>query len=200
MKNLRRYFVSGLIFIIPVSLSIWILFKITVFLEGIVGNFFKKYFPAIYTPGIGFISLILLILIVGMLAHNFVGRKILYLIEKFLTSLPIFNKIYLFIKGIIQNILKGREKVFKEAVEIELLSGFSTIGFVTDEKETPNGKKLLSIFVPTVPNISTGFYIIVPEEKTKKLDMSIEDALKHVISMGIFKSKNGSNKNGSDYS
>ena len=84
MKNLRRYFVSGLIFIIPISLSIWILFKITVFLEGIVGNFFKKYFPAIYTPGIGFISLILLILIVGMLAHNFVGRKILYLIEKFL--------------------------------------------------------------------------------------------------------------------
>ncbi|HDD65012.1 MAG TPA: DUF502 domain-containing protein [Firmicutes bacterium] len=195
MKNLKRYFISGLIFIIPVSLSIWILFKITIFLEGIVGGFLKKYIPGIYTPGIGLISLILLILIVGILAHNFVGRRILYFTEKFLTLIPFFNKIYIFIKGIVQNIFEERKKVFKEAVEVEFIPGFYTVGFVTDERESPDGKKLLSIFVPTVPNISTGFYVIVPEEKVKRLDMSIEDALKYVISMGIFKVKNGGNKN-----
>lgn len=200
MKSLKKYFISGLLFLIPISLSIWILYKVFVFLEGIVGHFVQKYFPYLYTPGIGFFSLLLLILVMGFFAQNFIGKKILRLIEKIFESVPFLNKIFIFIKSLIQNVLNRDRYIFKEAVKIEFFPNSFTIGFVTGTAEEKNGEKYLNIFVPTVPNITTGFYLIVPEKKAEKLNICVEDALKLVVSMGIFEPENGSNKNRSDCS
>jgi len=198
MKSLKKHFISGIVFIIPVSLSLWILFKIISFLENVLGPLFKRFFPNIYTPGVGFFSLILLILLIGFLTDNFLGRKLLTLLERVFETMPVLNKIYLFIKSISQNLIYGKATIFKEVVKIEFLSGSYTIGFVTGkEKETG----MLNIFVPTVPNISTGFYIIVPEERVEKLNISVEEALKTVISVGLFSSeKNGTNQDRSNSS
>ncbi|MCM8784642.1 MAG: DUF502 domain-containing protein [Candidatus Omnitrophica bacterium] len=184
MKTLKKHFISGIIFIIPVSLSIWILFKVFIFLENILGNFFKKFFPNIYTPGIGLISLILLILFVGFLANNFLGKKILKLIESLFENTPFLNKIFSFLKSIIQQITEDKKQVFKGVVRIKLPNDSYTIGFITrEEMESKN----IYVFVPTVPNISTGFIIVIPQEKVERLDISTENALKLIISMGIFK-------------
>jgi len=198
MKSLRKHFISGIVFIIPVSLSLWILFKIISLLENVLGPLFKRFFPNIYTPGVGFFSLILLILLIGFLTDNFLGRKFLASLERVFETMPVLNKIYLFIKSISQNLIYGKSTIFKEVVKIEFLSGSYTIGFVTGkEKETG----MLNIFVPTVPNISTGFYIIVPEERVEKLNISVEEALKTVISVGLFSSdKNGTNQDRSNRS
>lgn len=198
MNTLKKHFLSGLLFIIPVSLSLWILFKIINFLENILGGFLKRYSPSLYTPGIGFLSLILIILLLGFLADNFLGKKLLALFENLFRKMPIINRIYVFIKSISQSLLHGRTTAFRETVKIEFFSGTYTIGFITGETRLSDREKFVSVFVPTVPNISTGFYLLVPENKIERINLSVEDALKMVISMGMFESENGSFKNRSD--
>jgi len=198
MNALKKHFISGLIFIVPLSLSIWILFKIISFFDNIIGGFLKKYSPNFYTPGIGFLSLILIILLLGFLADNFLGKRLLNLFENLFEKVPIINRIYIFIKGISQNLLHGKATAFRESVKIEFFSGTYTIGFITGESRLNNKEGFVSVFVPTVPNISTGFYLLVPEKKIEKLNLSVEEALKMVISMGMFEPKNGSSENRSD--
>ncbi|HOL22891.1 MAG TPA: DUF502 domain-containing protein [bacterium] len=198
MKSLKKHFISGLVFIIPISLSLWILFKIINFLENVLGPLFKKFFPNIYTPGVGFLSLILLILIIGFLTDNFLGRKFLKFLEKLFETMPVLNRIYVFIKSISNNLIYGKSTIFKEVVKISFPDGSYTIGFITGKAREQG---MVNVFVPTVPNISTGFYLVVPEDKIEKLAMSVEDALKTVISIGLFSSgENGTAKDRSDSS
>ncbi|MCM8820551.1 MAG: DUF502 domain-containing protein [Candidatus Omnitrophica bacterium] len=193
MKSLKKHFISGIVFIIPVSLSLWILFKIISFLENVLGPLLKRFFPNIYTPGVGFFSLILLILLIGFLTDNFLGRKFLAFFEKMFETMPVLNRIYTFIKSISNNLIYGKSTIFKEVVKISLPNGSYTIGFITGRAKEPG---MLNVFIPTVPNISTGFYLVVPEETTERIDISVEEALKTVISIGLFSSgENGTNKN-----
>jgi uncharacterized membrane protein len=195
MHSLKRAFIAGLIFIIPFSLSLWILFRIFVIFENILGIFLKRHLPAFYVPGIGLFLLFLIIILAGFLADNFLGKKILSMLEKLFETLPLLNKIYSFIKGISQSLFKGKKSAFKGTVKVDFFGGAKTIGFITGESPI---KGYVSVFVPTVPNISTGFYLLLPEGSIEKLDMSVEEALKLVISFGIFGPENGSDKNGSD--
>jgi uncharacterized membrane protein len=194
MDNLKKYFISGLIFIIPISLSVWILYKTVKFLDDLLGNTLRNYFPDLYTPGIGFFSLILLILLIGFFTQNFLGSKIVRGIENLLGKVPLFNKIYITIKGIIQNLMKKRATFFKEAVKIEFIGGSYTIGFLTGESTISKNKGFINVFVPTVPNISTGFYLIVPKKRVEKLEMSVEDAFRMVVSMGVYEPENVTDK------
>ena len=188
MKVLKKHFIAGVIFIVPITISIWVLFKIFVFLENILGNFFKKFFPNIYSPGIGFISLILLIFFIGFLANNFFGRKILSLIEDLFENVPFLNKIFKFTKSIILKITEKKEKVFKGVVKIKFQNGY-TLGFITGDFDNN-----FCIFIPTVPNISTGIVLILPKEQAEILNIPVEDAIKLVVSMGIFTPFNASDK------
>jgi uncharacterized membrane protein len=185
MKTLKKYFISGLIFIIPISLSIWILYKIFVFLENILGNFLKKFFVNIYTPGIGLIFLIILILFIGFLTNVYLGRKLLNFIELLFENIPFLNKIFSFIKNIVKKITEDRRVIFKEVVKIKLPNDSYIIGFITNEEIDGNN---VCVFVPTVPNPSTGIIFMMPKEKIEKMNISVEEGLKMVISMGIFKS------------
>jgi len=201
MNSLKKHFLSGLIFIIPVSLSVWILCRITVFFENILGTPLKRSFPNIYVPGVGFLSLVLLILLTGFLTDNFMGKKLLAIFEKLFEKVPVINKVYVFIKTISNSLMYGKKTPFREPVKIEFFSGTYTIGFITGEFRTGTKEGFISVFVPTVPNISTGFYLMVPEDKIERLDLSVTDALKTVISMGMFEpEKNGSGKDRSDSS
>jgi len=198
VNTLKKHFLSGLIFIIPVSLSLWILFKIISFIDNILGGFMKKYSPGIYTPGVGFFSLILLILLLGFLADNFFGKRLLNMFENLFKKMPVINRIYVFTKSISQNLLHGKAIAFKEAVKIEFFSGTYTIGFITGELCLNGKETFVSVFVPTVPNPTTGFYLLVPEEKIERLHIPVEEALKMIISMGMFEPENGTSKNRSN--
>ncbi|MCM8804682.1 MAG: DUF502 domain-containing protein [Candidatus Omnitrophica bacterium] len=191
MKTLKKHFISGIIFIVPIALSLWILFKIFTFLENILGNFFKKFFPNIYTPGVGLISLILLILFVGFIANNFLGRKLLNLIETFFENLPFLNKIFGFIKGLVKRITESKTDIFKGVVKIKFSNEMYTIGFITNEFDNNS----FCIFIPTVPNPSTGIVLILPKNNVEVLNISVEQAFKLIISMGFFSSPNATNKN-----
>ncbi len=189
MKSLRRYFVTGLVVLIPVALTIWILWKLSFLLEGILGRIFLKYLPQFYTPGLGFVSLLLIILLVGALASNFLGRRLLGFSEGLLAKIPLFNKIYLSVKGISDAILKKKKGPFNGVALVEVSHGIQTLAFITsparEEIQKENTEKLMSLFIPTVPNISTGFYCVMPEKDLKRLDLSVEEALKLMLSLGL---------------
>ncbi|MCM8772031.1 MAG: DUF502 domain-containing protein [Candidatus Omnitrophica bacterium] len=191
MKTIKKHFISGIIFIVPVALSVWVIFKIFIFLENILGNFFKKFFPNIYIPGVGLISLIFLIFIIGFLANNFFGKKLLEFIEMFFENIPFLNKIFNFVKNLVKRITEKKTDVFKGVVKIKMPDDSYTIGFLTGEFE----EGYFSVFIPTVPNITTGIVLMVPKNKIEKLNIPVEEAIKIVISMGLFTPSNASNKN-----
>jgi len=188
MKRLRRYFITGLIVLIPLVVTIWVLWKLSVFLEGILGGLFRRYLPQLYSPGLGVISLLLIIILVGALANNFLGKRLLRLSEGLLAKIPLFNKIYLSIKGISDAILKKKRGLFSGVALIEF-QGIQTLALITSpaqkeiQKESSN--KLVSLFIPTVPNLTTGFYCLAPEKNLKRLDLSVEEALKLMLSLGL---------------
>lgn len=192
MSFLKRHFISGLIVIIPISLSLWILFRTVMFFENILGYFFKKHLTGFYTPGLGFISLIVIIFLVGFVADNYVGKKLLRIFEVFFEKAPYLKNIYSFIKGILKTAMLNKSTTFRAPVRVKVFNDAYTIGFITksSSKNTPEG--YVTVFVPTVPNISTGFYLIIPEKDLERLNISVEDALKTAISMGIYEPENGS--------
>jgi uncharacterized membrane protein len=126
--------------------------------------------------------------LVGFLANNFLGKKILNLIENFFENVPFLSRIFKFTKNVILKITEKKENIFKGVVKIKFQSGY-TIGFITGEFDNQ-----FCIFIPTVPNISTGIVLILPKDKVEILNISVEDAIKLVVSMGIFTPSHASDK------
>ncbi|MCM8769288.1 MAG: DUF502 domain-containing protein [Candidatus Omnitrophica bacterium] len=185
MENLKKYFWSGLLSLIPITFSVWILIKLVIFLDNLLGRLIRRLVPDFYLPGLGFISLIAIILFVGFLAHNIFGKKTLILVEKILHSVPILNKIYSFSKAIMLAIARPESRSFRSVVTVKAFGDNCLLGFVTAEMMTKEGKKFLTVFVPTVPNPTTGFLLIIPEEKTEKIPLTVEEGFSLVVSMGL---------------
>ncbi|HOL67745.1 MAG TPA: DUF502 domain-containing protein [bacterium] len=185
MEKLRGYFWAGLLFIIPVSFSLWILVRLVIFLDGLLGGILRRFFPEVYLPGLGFVSLILLILLLGFLAQNFVGRRILRLVERLLESIPLVNKIYSFSRTVVFAVSRPESRSFKSVVKLRAFGDGYMVGFVTGEIKGTDGKRWLSVLIPTVPNPTSGFYLIVPEEEAEKLPLTIEEGFALVVSMGL---------------
>ena len=186
MDKLRRIFLTGLLVLVPVSVSVWVLFRLTRWLENILGPLFKNVLEESYVPGLGIISLILIILLVGYIAGNFIGKRLMKYLSGLLEKLPLFNKIYLTVKGISDSVFSAQHQKFFEAVVMVPFPypGCQAIAFVTAvPKEL--GPDQVGVFVPTVPNISSGFYLIYPKKDVKFLNMSVQEGIKLVLSGGI---------------
>ena len=131
---------------------------------------------------------VLLITIIGRLARNYFGRKMIEWLEAVMMRIPLFNKIYAAIKQV-NEAFAGNKHSFKTVVLVEFPSkGMYSIGFITseqhDEVQAKIKEKVICVFVPTTPNPTSGFLILVPEEKVTKLDMSVADGIKYIVSLG----------------
>ncbi|MCM8764661.1 MAG: DUF502 domain-containing protein [Candidatus Omnitrophica bacterium] len=200
--RLKNYFISGTLVIVPAALSLWILWKIFVFLESLIGLWIQKAIPHFYVKGLGFISLIAIILILGFSAQNIFGRKILRYIEKVFISVPIFNRLYQFVHSILQQILRKEKQVFREVVLINLAPGVSTIGFVTSKESIIENHESehWTVFVPTVPNPTTGLVLVIHRDRIKVLPITVEQGMKVLLSFGIFNVSDASSQSKSDNS
>lgn len=195
MKRLKQYFIAGLVTVIPVFLTIYILVLLFQFADGILGKYLNVYFKktmGFYIPGIGFLICLVAILFVGVLATDFVGKKILRRIERWFSALPLINKIYPALKQIVKFISAQKEFGFKKVVLVEYPSkGIWSIGFLTNEKfqqiDKVTGKEMLAVFLPTTPGPLSGYVVFFPKEEVKFLDIPVADALKIIISGGVFK-------------
>ncbi|MEC7736203.1 MAG: DUF502 domain-containing protein [Candidatus Neomarinimicrobiota bacterium] len=137
-------------------------------------------------PGLGIILTVLLIYILGFLVTNFLGRKIFNLGERIVKKVPIVNMIYTTLKQITDTFTKGSTDAFEGAVYIQYpRQGLWTMAFISGESKTKDGVPYYHLFVPTTPNPTSGFFLMIPQADTVATGMSVEDGLKTIISGGL---------------
>jgi len=183
-RKLRRQFIAGIIVTIPIGVIVWLVIWIFTSIDGILQ-------PAVSSilgrtiPGLGFVILIVLVYLVGVMASNFVTRRLVNYGQSLLSRIPIVRPIYSSIKQIADSFSASGKTGFKQVVIAEdPMKGTRTIGFVTNESLDKAGNRLLYIYIPTTPNPTSGFLQIVKEEDVIQVDMSVDDALKMVVSAG----------------
>jgi len=193
VKRLRNYFISGLLFWIPLALSVIV---IKFFLELVNNLIPQKYLPeAIFKldttiPGSGIILVLIVILITGVMVTNILGRKLVALWEKVLNKIPGFRNIYNVLKKVSDTVFNTSTESFRKAFLIQYPSkGIWVIAFQSGdyrgEAESIIGEETMNLFVPTTPNPTSGFFVLMAKKDAFELDMNVEEAFKLVISAGV---------------
>ncbi|MFH1282501.1 MAG: DUF502 domain-containing protein [bacterium] len=196
----RNYFITGLITILPLALSLYILWIILSFIGRQTYPIFRKLFEIMeinYSPfletGVSVILTAALIWLIGLIATNILGRRLFLMFEKLVIRIPILKGFYSSIKQLLTHISSA--KAFKQVVLVEYpRMGIYSIGFVTcdanGEIQDTTKDFVINVFIPTTPNPTSGMLIMVPKKDLIYLRMSIDDAVKFVISGGIVTQKN----------
>ena len=193
MKRLRNYFISGLLFWVPLALTVLV---IKFFLELINNLVPQKYLPeAIFhldttIPGSGIILVLIVILITGVMVTNILGRKLVALWEKVLNKIPGFRNVYNVLKKVSDTVFNTSTESFRKAFLIQYPSkGIWVIAFQSGdyrgEAKSIIGEEIMNLFVPTTPNPTSGFFVMLAKKDAFELDMSVEEAFKLVISAGV---------------
>jgi uncharacterized membrane protein len=183
-KALEKYLVSGLLIILPIGITIFLLIKMFNFLDSLLGDLFKDYLK-INIPGLGLLATIVLLLLVGLIANNVLGKKLTAGIERLLKKTPLVKAIYNPMKEIVQNFSGKQSNSFRKVVFIEFpMKGKGSIGFITKESIIVDGEEKAAVFIPTTPNPTNGFLIYANSGEYTELDISVDDALKTIISLG----------------
>lgn len=199
---MKKYLIAGLLVWLPLALTIWVLTSVLGLLDGMFGWFLtatQAVLPASATapleslrriPGLGLVVTVIALLITGIFATNIVGQWWLRQGSRVLNRIPIVKSIYNSIKQVSDTLFSSSGNAFREAVLVQYpREGAWTIAFVTGK---PGGEAAhhlpgdyLSVYVPTTPNPTSGFFLMVPRRDVIELAMSVDEALKYVISMGV---------------
>lgn len=196
-SSLRASFLTGLIVIAPVGLTIWLIWSVIGWIDGVVlplvpYNFQPEKYIGINLRGIGVIIFLLFTIVVGWLAKGLLGRSLIRWAESLVQSVPVVRSIYSGVKQIAETVFAQSERSFEKACLFEYpRKGIWAIGFISTTAKGEVAKRattsgdLVSVFVPTTPNPTSGFLLFFPREDIIELEMSVEDAAKLVISAGL---------------
>ena len=190
IKSTKHYLFAGLLSILPVALTYWIILKLFQFFSNpgakIVAIMFKGDVPKYIPQLAGFILTILFIYIIGQLVSNVLGKQIYAWFEKILSRIPFVNTVYRVIKQITSHISGPDRQAFKKVVFIEYpRKKLWTLCMVTGESKNKQEELYYHIFVPTTPNPTSGFLLYIPQKDVQHTDMSIEEGMKIIISGGM---------------
>lgn len=190
--DLKRYFLTGLLVITPIWGTILILKTLFVSVDGILGGVMSRWvIPGYYVTGLGILTLVLLILSTGLLAATFIGGQVVKLWEEFLHRVPVVRGIYATLKSMMDIISFTERRDYKRVVLIEFpMEGHYCFAFVTgrmqgEVQEVSDGT-LVNVYVPTSPNPTSGYFLLVPEKDVVPLDISVEEAMKLIVSGGLY--------------
>ena len=183
-RKLRAQFVTGILVVVPIGAAILILIWIFVTIDNILKPVATSLLG--YTvPGLGFAITVVLIYLTGVVATNVVGKRLIRYGESLLARVPLFRYLYSGIKQILESFAAPRKDGFLQVVLVEFpKKGMRALGFVTSESCVESGERLISVFIPTSPNPTSGYLEIVRENDIIRTDISIDDALKMVLSAG----------------
>ena len=199
---MKKYLLAGLLVWLPMAITIWVLHSVLGLLDGVFGwllSASQAVLPAAAreplellrdVPGLGVIVMLIGLLLTGMFATNIVGQWWLRQGSRLLNRIPIVKSIYSSVKQVSDTLFSSSGNAFREAVLVQHpRAGAWTIAFVTGK---PGGEAAhhlvgdyLSVYVPTTPNPTSGFFLMVPRADVIELAMSVDEALKYVISMGV---------------
>ncbi|MGY9045767.1 membrane protein [Puniceibacterium antarcticum] len=197
LAKLRASFLTGLVVIAPVGLTIWLIWTVIGWIDGFVlplvpSRFNPELYIGINLRGIGVIFFLVFTVAVGWIAKGLIGRSLIRFAESLVNRMPVVRSIYSGVKQIAETVFQQTESSFEKACLVQYPSkGIWAIGFVSTQargeiaQRAVVGGTLMSIFVPTTPNPTSGFLLFFPSEDVIELDMTIEDAAKLVISAGL---------------
>jgi uncharacterized membrane protein len=192
--QIRGYFLAGLLVIVPLGVTVFVITAILRLIDRLLIIIPPKFHPHTYLPfkipGLGLVLAIVLIMITGILVKNYIGRRVVDFGEYILSGIPLVRPVYVAVKQVIQAMFGDTPYAFKRAILVEYpRNGVWAIAFVTgktyEEIVKKTKKKMINVFLPTTPNPTSGFYLVIPEEDTIPLDISVEDAFKLLISGGV---------------
>ena len=198
-QDLKNDLIAGLLVVIPLATTIWLSSVVSKFVLTLVTSIPKQLNPFItlnpllqdlINLSLGLTVPLLAILLIGLMARNFVGRWLLEFGEGTLSKIPVAGSVYKTLKQLLETFLRDNSKRFRRVVLVEYpREGLFSVGFVTGvvgpSLQPELEQKLLSVFIPTAPNPTTGWYTLVPETSVKDLNISVEDAFRTIISAGI---------------
>jgi uncharacterized membrane protein len=188
LASVRRYLLTGLIVAAPVGVTIVLLAWAFRELDAILGQYLPPLL-GVAVPGLGLVVLLAALLVIGWISHRALGKRVLYGWNDLLSRVPVVRKVYGTASQVIQSVLDRDEKLFQACAMMEYpTSGSYALVFITAraprEMEEPVGKEMLTVFLPTFPNPTTGYLMQVPTDGLTPLPMSVEDGFQLVISAG----------------
>ena len=188
--SLKRYFLTGLLVIIPIWGTVLILKTLFVAVDGILGDLLVRLVPSHYVPGLGILALILLVFMAGLFATNFMGRQIVKWWEGFLNRVPLVRGIYSTLKSMMDIVSFSDQPSYNRVVLIQFpKNGHYCFAFVTGmtkgEMQDLAQEPLIHVYVPTSPNPTSGYFLLVPEHEVTAVDMTVEEAMKLIVSGGL---------------
>ena len=194
-RRLRNYFLAGVLVTAPISITVFAAWTILDYVDDFITDLIPAaYNPMTYlpvaVPGLGIALLITAVTLIGFLTANFLGRVLIGWGERLVERMPIVRSIYGALKQIFETVLSDQTKSFQEVVLLEYpRREMWTLGFVIGEThgeiQDKTDDDMLNVYIPTTPNPTSGYLVFMPRKDLKTLNMSVEDALKLIISGGI---------------
>lgn len=194
MKLVKRYFLTGLLIWVPLAITAWVLSLIISTMDQSLRLLPTAVHPEMLfgfnVPGAGAILTLAIILTTGLVTTNFIGQKLVLWWERLLARIPVVNSVYHSVKQVSDTLFSSSGQAFRQALLIQYPhQGAWTIAFLTGK---PGGDvanhltgEYVSVYVPTTPNPTSGFFLMLPKSEVIELEMSVDEALKYIISMGV---------------
>ena len=191
---IKRYFITGLLIWVPLVITGWVLSLIISTLDQSLRLLPTSIHPEALVgfaiPGAGALLTLVMILLTGLLAANFIGQKLVVWWEKLLARIPVVNSVYNSVKQVSDTLFSPNGNAFRKALLVQYpRQGSWTVAFLTG---APGGDIVnhlegehVSVYVPTTPNPTSGFFLMMPTKDVVELDMTVDEALKYIISMGV---------------
>ncbi|HLS86542.1 MAG TPA: DUF502 domain-containing protein [Burkholderiales bacterium] len=191
---MKKYFITGLLIWIPLVITLWVLKLIVDALDQsllLLPDWFRtEHWLGVHVPGMGAILTVAIVFLTGVFARNFFGARLVELWHQVLHRIPVVNSIYSSVKQISDTLFSSSGQAFRKALLVQWpREGTWTIAFLTGapsgEVTTHVPEDCVSVYVPTTPNPTGGYFVIVPRKDVIELDMTVDQALKYIISMGV---------------
>jgi uncharacterized membrane protein len=191
---MKKYLMTGLLVWVPLAITIWVLSSIVGGMDGLLQILPPDLQPdkliGFHIPGFGVVLALVIVIGTGFLTANFLGKQLLVWWDQLLNRIPVVRSIYSSVKQVSDTLLSDSGNAFKTAVLIQFpRSGVWTVAFQTGTPAAEISAHLvgehISVYVPTTPNPTGGYFLVVPITETKPLNMSVDEALKYVVSMGV---------------
>jgi len=188
---MKKYIITGLLIWIPLGITLWVLQAIVTSMDHLALALLPPALrPKYDIPGLGVLLTILIVMLTGLFASNIIGQRLLRLWERLLGSIPVVKSIYSGVKQVSDTIFTPGGQAFRKALLVQYpRQGSWTIAFLTGK---PGGDivnhlegEFVSVYVPTTPNPTSGFFLMMRKDDVIELDMTVDDALKYVVSMGV---------------
>ena len=191
---MKKYFITGLLVWVPLGITLWVLHLLVSSMDQTLLLLPERYQTAslfgVHIPGMGVLLSLLILFVTGLITANFIGQRLLLFWESVLGRIPVVKSIYNSVKQVSDTLFSSNGHAFRQALLVQYpREGSWTIAFLTGR---PGGDVVnhlqgdyLSVYVPTTPNPTSGFFLMMPEKDVIVLDMSVDEALKYIISMGV---------------